>query len=170
MPAIPFLAGSCGRCHVVSVLEWGGSKHFRAGTGCTQCHGVSEGHVADERNNIRPEKIPQGAAIAGSAATVWRAARIGTRIETRTHFYDPTRPQAVPWPNPKDPRLYRPVLPAHFRRMTQERGDVRTGATEASPRVEDNQWLLNPARDEPAIAGIVGNLRPGAADFQANLK
>ena len=36
-------------------------------------------------------------------------------IDTHTHFYDPTRPQGVPWPAPTDELLYRPVLPEHFR-------------------------------------------------------
>lgn len=32
-------------------------------------------------------------------------------LDTHTHFYDPTRPQGVPWPDKNDKRLYRPVLP-----------------------------------------------------------
>ncbi len=59
------LAGVCGRCHVISVVEWAMSKHRAVGTGCTECHGVSQGHVIDERNNIKPEKLPHGQAIAG---------------------------------------------------------------------------------------------------------
>lgn len=109
-------------------------------------------------------------ACAGSAAAVSRGASGSIRIDTHTHFYDPTRPQGVPWPNPKEPSLYRPVLPAHFRQATQGLGDVRTVVVEASPWVEDNQWLLDQARDEPVVAGIVGNVRPGAPDFQANLE
>jgi formylglycine-generating enzyme required for sulfatase activity len=57
-------AGSCGRCHVASVLEWAMSGHAPAGTTCTGCHGESKGHVKDERNNIKPEHIPHDAAIA----------------------------------------------------------------------------------------------------------
>lgn len=58
-------AGVCARCHVISVVEWGMSAHTRAGTDCVACHGVSEGHVIDERNNIKPERMPTGGAIAG---------------------------------------------------------------------------------------------------------
>jgi formylglycine-generating enzyme required for sulfatase activity len=61
--------GSCGRCHVASVLEWSVSKHQHSGTGCTACHGESKGHVIDERNNVKPDRIPRGAAIAGLCAT-----------------------------------------------------------------------------------------------------
>ena len=32
-------------------------------------------------------------------------------IDTHTHFYDPTRPQGVPWPPPDDTLLYRRVMP-----------------------------------------------------------
>jgi hypothetical protein len=60
----PFkLAGVCGRCHVISVVEWAMSKHRAVGTGCTVCHGASQGHVIDERNNIKPEKLPREKAI-----------------------------------------------------------------------------------------------------------
>jgi tetratricopeptide (TPR) repeat protein len=59
------VAGVCARCHVISVVEWGMSRHWTTGTGCTACHGESQGHIIDERNNIKPERIPHGAAIAG---------------------------------------------------------------------------------------------------------
>jgi formylglycine-generating enzyme required for sulfatase activity len=58
-------AGVCGRCHVISVVEWGMSGHLRASTGCTACHGASLGHVQDERNNVKPDRLPKQAAIAG---------------------------------------------------------------------------------------------------------
>ena len=61
-------AGACGRCHVISVVEWGISRHAAASTDCIACHGVSEGHVIDERNNIKPERIPRGAASASLCA------------------------------------------------------------------------------------------------------
>jgi formylglycine-generating enzyme required for sulfatase activity len=61
-------AGVCARCHVVSVVEWGVSRHLKAGTGCVECHGASQGHVIDERNNVKPERMPRGAAIAGLCA------------------------------------------------------------------------------------------------------
>src|SRR5207253_4928319 len=36
-------------------------------------------------------------------------------IDTHTHFYDPKRPQEVPWPPREDKLLYRTVLPNHYR-------------------------------------------------------
>ena len=57
-------AGVCARCHVVSVLEWGVSEHLAAGTDCRSCHGPSRKHVANERNELKPDRVPRGAAVA----------------------------------------------------------------------------------------------------------
>jgi len=61
-------AGVCARCHVISVVEWGMSRHSKVGINCVACHGASAGHVKDERNNIKPDHLPRGAAIAGLCA------------------------------------------------------------------------------------------------------
>ncbi len=90
-------------------------------------------------------------------------------IDTHTHFYDPTRPQGVPWPGPEEKPLYRTVLPEHFRAVAAPEGVTRTVVVEASAWVEDNQWILDLAAKEPCIAGFVGNLRPGKEGFAANL-
>ena len=58
-------AGVCSRCHVAQVLEWTTSGHQAAAVDCQSCHGPSQGHVIDERNVVKPDKLPQGAAIAG---------------------------------------------------------------------------------------------------------
>lgn len=58
------VAGVCARCHVNAVLEWEMSGHARTGNSCSSCHGASKAHVADERNNVRPDRIPRGAAVA----------------------------------------------------------------------------------------------------------
>src|SRR5262249_8488941 len=57
-------AGVCARCHVVSVLEWGISKHAAGRTACQKCHGPSKGHVANERNEVKPDRLPRGPRIA----------------------------------------------------------------------------------------------------------
>ncbi len=54
----------CSRCHLHGTLEWSVSAHNESGTGCTACHGPSEGHLLDERNNIKPDRVPRGAAVA----------------------------------------------------------------------------------------------------------
>lgn len=91
-------------------------------------------------------------------------------IDTHTHFYDPARPQGVPWPPPAETWLYRTVLPAHYRALAEPLGITGTIVVEASPWVEDNQWLLDLVRPEPFVLGIIGNLDPRSEDFTANLE
>ena len=55
-------AGVCSRCHVVSVLEWQISGHREAAANCQTCHGPSAAHVANERNEVSPDRLPRGAA------------------------------------------------------------------------------------------------------------
>ena len=86
-------------------------------------------------------------------------------IDAHTHFYDPTRPEGVPWPSKNDEVLYRPVLPGEFKKLTAPLGVVGTIVIEASPWVEDNQWLLDLAQREPVILGVVGRLDPADAKF-----
>lgn len=91
-------------------------------------------------------------------------------IDTHTHFYDPTRPQGVPWPAQNDRQLYRPVLPDEYRRLAQPFGVVGTVVVEASPWVEDNQWLLDLAAKNRFLVGIVGRLDTTGNDFEKNLR
>lgn len=91
-------------------------------------------------------------------------------IDTHTHFYDPRRPQGVPWPKPSEKLLYAPFLPADFRAASRSSGVAGTIVVEASPWAEDNQWLLDLAPDTPEIVAIVGNLKFGQPEFRAQLK
>lgn len=90
-------------------------------------------------------------------------------LDTHTHFYDPSRPQGVPWPPKNDPVLYRTVLPAEFKSLVQPLGVTGTIVVEASPLVEDNDWILHLARTEPFIKGLVGHLKPAQPNFAADL-
>ena len=58
-------AGVCSRCHVVSVLEWQTSAHPAVETTCAACHGASRAHVANERNEVSPDRVPRGDAADG---------------------------------------------------------------------------------------------------------
>lgn len=91
-------------------------------------------------------------------------------VDTHTHFYDPTRPQGVPWPSKSEKVLYRRVLPEEFKRLTARFGITGTIAVEASPLVEDNQWVLDLAAKEPIIVGTVGHLEPGTPEFARQLE
>jgi L-fuconolactonase len=91
-------------------------------------------------------------------------------IDTHTHFYDPARPEGVPWPNPEDDVLYRRVLPEHHKALAVPEGVTGTVVVEASPWVDDNQWILDLAANEPFIVGFVGHLQIDSADFEQNLE
>jgi len=91
-------------------------------------------------------------------------------IDTHTHFYDPTRPEGVPWPGKDDKALYRAVLPAEFKKLAVPLGIVGTVIVEASSWVEDNQWLIDLAAKDKYILGIVGHLDTTADDFEKQLR
>ncbi|WP_425618618.1 amidohydrolase [Anatilimnocola sp. NA78] len=86
-------------------------------------------------------------------------------VDCHTHFYDPERKEGVPWPSKQDKVLYRSVLPTEFQQLTKPLGITGTIVVEASPWVEDNQWLLDLADRNPFIVGVIGNLKPGTPDF-----
>ena len=91
-------------------------------------------------------------------------------IDTHVHFYDPERPQGVPWPPADNALLYRTVLPEHCKTLAVPEGVTGVIVVEASPWVEDNQWILDLAEDEPFIVGFVGDLYPEESDdFEKNL-
>jgi L-fuconolactonase len=90
-------------------------------------------------------------------------------IDTHVHFYDPTRPQGVPWPSKNDKLLYRQFLPEDFRALTRPQKITGAVVVEASPWLEDNQWVLDIARDDPFVVGLVGHLTPGTDDFRKHL-
>ena len=91
-------------------------------------------------------------------------------IDTHTHFYDPSRPSGVPWPGKGDAVLYRPTLPPNYRAQDVPQPVTGTVVVEASPLVEDNQWILDLAAKDRFIVGFVGNLKPGEDAFAGHLK
>jgi len=91
-------------------------------------------------------------------------------IDGHTHFYDPSRAEGVPWPPAADILLYRTVLPKNYRALPVPRPVTGTVVVEASPWIEDNQWVLALAATEPFIVGLVGNLPVGTKQFAGHLK
>ena len=89
-------------------------------------------------------------------------------IDTHTHFYDPHRPEGVPWPSPDTP-YYRTTLPEHYRALPGAEGVSATVVVEASKWVEDNQWILDLADREPFIVGFVGRVEPDVPTFAEQL-
>jgi len=112
--------------------------------------------------------LAAGSVFARSESAIAASATIPI-IDTHTHFYDPTRPQGVPWPPRTDP-LYKPYLPEHFRTLTEKHGVVGTVVVEASGWIQDNQWILDLAKENPVIVGFIGNLELGKPEFAGYLK
>lgn len=146
-------------------------------------HRISHGRIANVLTT-RHQRSQPGAGItrrafvwsaaAGAAAqglpalSVAAEARVGA-IDAHTHFYDPGRPEGVPWPSKSDALLYRPVLPDEFKKLTRKQRVSGTIVIEASEWLEDNQWLLDLAAREPFILGVVGRLDLADKDFGKHL-
>jgi L-fuconolactonase len=90
-------------------------------------------------------------------------------VDTHTHFYDPSRPQGVPWPRPDNELLYRTVLPAHYGALAEPEGVTGTVVVEASAWLEDNQWVLDLAAENPFLLALVGHVDPGREAFRKEL-
>lgn len=104
----------------------------------------------------------------GAAGTLAGASPIPI-IDTHIHLFDPTRKQGVPWPKPDNPVLYQPALPERYRKLAGPLGIKGAIEVEASPWLEDNQWVLDVAAGDKIIVGTVGNLEPGKPDFRKQL-
>jgi predicted TIM-barrel fold metal-dependent hydrolase len=107
-----------------------------------------------------------GAALLGASTL---PAAVPQVIDTHIHLYDPKRPQGVPWPAKTETLLYRPTLPQRFTAMAGPLGVTGAVVIEASAWVEDNQWVLDLAKENPVIVALVGHLEPAAENFAANL-
>jgi len=110
------------------------------------------------------------AAFAGGGCMTTRPTAPAKVIDTNVHFYDPSRPEGVPWPRKNDELLYRTVLPKDYQALPVPQKVDGVIVVEASPWVEDNQWVLNLADKEPLIVGLVGNLPLGTPEFSGLLK
>ena len=115
----------------------------------------------------RREFIGTVAALATGCAAV----QFGSEgiLDTHTHFYDPTRPQGVPWPPKDDSFLYRKVMPEEFASLAKPLGVTGTIVVEASSWIDDNDWILDLAKRHPIIKGVVGHLKPGRPNFARGL-
>jgi predicted TIM-barrel fold metal-dependent hydrolase len=61
------------------------------------------------------------------------------------------------------------ALPNRYEAITAPFGVVGAIVVEASPRLDDNQWILDVAADEPVIVGLVGRLDPADQAFGTHL-
>jgi L-fuconolactonase len=89
-------------------------------------------------------------------------------IDTHIHFYQPSRPGGVPWPDCPS-ALCRDVLPPEYKGVAAANGIVAAGVIEASPLVADNQWIQNLLGRDKFFIFFSGQLEIGSAGFIANL-
>src|SRR5262249_29097823 len=123
------------------------------------------------RQHITRRTFISAAAVGALSLAQIKGASLPSRIiDTHTHFYDPTRPQGVPWPSKSESLLYRRTLPEDLRKVVKGLRVTGTVVVEASPWLEDNQWLLDLANENPLIVGVVGHLEPGGAMFKSHLQ
>ena len=112
--------------------------------------------------------------MAGALGTVASrqtgAAATDRIIDSHVHFYDPTRPQGVPWPAPGETALYKPTYPDRYLENVHPSTVDGVVAVEASAWLEDNLWLLRVADDNALVVGVVGNIAPGHPDFRDALE
>lgn len=94
----------------------------------------------------------------------------GVALDTHVHFYDPRRPQGVPWPPRDDALLYRPVLPEELKALARPCGVTGVIVIEASPWIEDNQWLLDLAAADSFLLAVIGRLDPAHPEFSLQLR
>lgn len=117
----------------------------------------------------RRDFLQTGALAIGLPSLSGQTEILGRVVDGHTHFYDPTRPEGVPWPI-KDTPLYRTAMPIDWKKVANPLGIQETIVVEASPWTEDNQWILDLADREKCIVGFVGNLNPLEPQFSEHLK
>jgi L-fuconolactonase len=90
-------------------------------------------------------------------------------IDCHIHFFDPSRPKGVPWPPKDNAVLYKPALPDRYRKIAVPLGIVGAIEVEASPLVEDNQWILDLIAGDKLMVGTIGDLEPDKPGFRHQL-
>jgi L-fucono-1,5-lactonase len=109
--------------------------------------------------------------IAGGVASANMSAQATVPIiDTHIHLFDPRRPQGVPWPEKSNAVLYQPALPDRYRKIAAPLGIVGAIEVEASPWLEDNQWVLDVSAKDTIVVGTVGDLEPGKPEFRPQLE
>jgi predicted TIM-barrel fold metal-dependent hydrolase len=91
-------------------------------------------------------------------------------IDAHIHLFDRRRPQGVAWPPKDDPAPGITALPPRYRELVKPFGVVGAIVEEASPWLEDNQWVLDQIATDSIFVGTVGFLDPGERDFGKNLE
>lgn len=90
-------------------------------------------------------------------------------IDSHIHMFDRNKPGGSFYPRTADPVLGDSALPARFRPLAAAHNIVGAIVVEASPWLEENQWILDQSQADSIIVGHIGFLSPGVPGFAANL-
>ena len=155
-------AGVCARCHVVSVLEWQTSAHPAAKTACASCHGASQAHVANERNEVSPDRIPRGGAADGLCQSCHASGCPATNSTAGcTSCHSPHT-----LTNPEQIESYQGDRSSHPIQLEVARlQEFRAALDRAEALVAEQRWREAKAELESALA-----LRPGDAGAVARVR
>src|SRR5213595_2165972 len=78
-------------------------------------------------------------------------------IDTHIHLFDKTRPEGAPYPRDMpgggEPPQGMIAVPGRYKMIVAPFGVVGAIVVEASPLLEDNQWILDQAAKAPIIVG-----------------
>jgi L-fucono-1,5-lactonase len=90
-------------------------------------------------------------------------------IDAHIHMFDRNKPGGSFYPRADDPVPGVSALPARYRGVIKPFGVVGAIVVEASPWLEENQWILDQAASDSIVVGYVGFLYPGTPEFGKNL-
>ena len=90
-------------------------------------------------------------------------------VDTHIHLYDPFKEGGAPWPEPEDEVIYHTTRAERWLARAVPCGVDGAIVVECSEWVEDNQWVLDLADDEPRLLGLVGNLDGNDERFAEHL-
>jgi L-fuconolactonase len=76
-------------------------------------------------------------------------------IDAHQHYWDPARGD-YGWLTPEIKPLYRTFGPADLAPLRERASVQRTVVVQAAPTIEETRYLLDLARDDASIAGVVG--------------
>jgi predicted TIM-barrel fold metal-dependent hydrolase len=95
-------------------------------------------------------------------------------IDTHIHIFDKSRPGGMGYPRDMpgggEPPQGHIALPNRYKLVAGPFGVVGAVIVEAATTLPENFWLLDVAKDNSIIVGVVGRLNPNDPDFPKNLE
>ncbi|HWW84079.1 MAG TPA: amidohydrolase family protein [Vicinamibacterales bacterium] len=95
-------------------------------------------------------------------------------IDTHIHIFDKSRPGGMGYPRDMpgggEPPQGHIALPNRYKLVAEPFGIVGAVIVEAATTLPDNFWLLDVAKGNPNIVGVVGRLDPNDPDFPKSLQ